>query len=133
MNVVGIEVFVRWKWHPNEVDLVIVKQYTLCYLTFYYVCAYLCIYFIFGGQSTVAHFYAVIVTIAKWFIFSEEPEFLVVAQRDKISRISLDAENTIETLPVFGIRNVIAIDFDMRNNCLYWADIINDSIGVSIL
>jgi len=89
--------------------------------------------FTFGGQSTVAHFYAVIVTIAEWFIFSEEPEFLLVAQRDKISRISLDAENTLEPLPIFGIRNVIAIDFDMRNNCLYWADIINDSIGVSIL
>lgn len=78
------------------------------------------------------HFSAVIVTIPKWFIFSEEPEFLLVAQRDKISRISLDAENAIEPLPIFGIRNVIAIDFDMRNNCLYWADIINDSIGVSI-
>ncbi|GFG37795.1 hypothetical protein Cfor_11613, partial [Coptotermes formosanus] len=60
---------------------------------------------------------------------AEEPEFLLVAQRDKISRISLDAENAIEPLPIFGIRNVIAIDFDMRNNCLYWADIINDSIG----
>jgi hypothetical protein len=89
--------------------------------------------FIFGGQCTVVHLYAVIVIIiAKWFIFSEEPEFLLVAQRDKISRISLDAENTLESLPIFGIRNVIAIDFDMHNNCLYWADIINDSIGVSI-
>ena len=89
--------------------------------------------FIFDGQSTVVHFYAVIVTIAEWFIFSEEPEFLLVAQRDKISRISLDAESTLEPLPILGIRNVIAIDFDMHNNCLYWADIINDSIGVSIL
>ena len=88
--------------------------------------------FIFVGQSTVVHFYAVILTIDKWFIFSEQPEFLLVAQRDKISRISLDAENTLETLPILGIRNVIAIDFDFHNNCLYWADIINDSIGVSI-
>jgi len=89
--------------------------------------------FIFDGQSTVVHFYAIIVTIAEWFIFSEEPEFLLVAQGDKISRISLDAESTLEPLPILGIRNVIAIDFDMHNNCLYWADIINDSIGVSIL
>jgi len=78
------------------------------------------------------HFYAVIVTIAKWFIFSEEQEFLLLAQRDKISRINLDAEKILEPLPIFGIRSVIAIDFDMHNNCLYWADIINDSIGVSI-
>jgi hypothetical protein len=62
-----------------------------------------------------------------------EPQFLLVAQRDKISRISLDAESTLEPLPILGIRNVIAIDFDMNKNCLYWADIINDSIGVSIL
>lgn len=104
----------------------------MCYLTFIlfiYVCIYL---FIFGGQSTVVYFYAVIVTVAKWFIFREEPEFLLVAQREKISRISLDGENTLEPLPISGIRNVIAIDFDIRNNCLYWADIINDSIGVSI-
>lgn len=78
------------------------------------------------------HFCAVIVRAPKC-IFSEDPEFLLVAQRDKISRISLDAGSTLEPLPVFGIRNVIAIDFDIHNNCLYWADIINDSIGVSIL
>lgn len=66
------------------------------------------------------------------FIFSEEQEFILLAQRDKITRISLDADNTFRPLPIFGLRNVIAIDFDMRNNCVYWADIINDSIGVSI-
>jgi len=60
---------------------------------------------------------------------AEEQEFLLLAQRDKISRINLDAEKILEPLPIFGIRSVIAIDFDMHNNCLYWADIINDSIG----
>lgn len=59
----------------------------------------------------------------------EIPAFLLVAQRDKIARISLDTDNMFETLPIFGLKNVIAIDFDMRNNCVYWADIINDTIG----
>lgn len=27
------------------------------------------------------------------------------------------------------MKNVIAIEFDIRNNCLYWADIVNDTIG----
>jgi hypothetical protein len=67
-----------------------------------------------------------------FFIFSEEQEFLLVAQQDKIARINLDADGTREQLPIFGLRNVIAIEFDMHNNCVYWADIINDSIGVSI-
>jgi hypothetical protein len=65
-------------------------------------------------------------------IFSEEPEFLLLAQRDKITRISLDNESTLEPLPIFGLKNVIAIDFDMHNNCVYWADIVTDSIGVSM-
>jgi hypothetical protein len=65
-------------------------------------------------------------------IFSEEQEFLLLAQRDKLTRISLDTDSTLEPLPVFGLKNVIAIDFDMRNNCVYWADIITDTIGVSM-
>ena len=28
-----------------------------------------------------------------------------------------------------GLKNVIAIEFDLKNRCLYWADIVNDTIG----
>uniref|UniRef100_W4VRP1 Sortilin-related receptor n=1 Tax=Corethrella appendiculata TaxID=1370023 RepID=W4VRP1_9DIPT len=55
-------------------------------------------------------------------------EFLVVAQRDKISRINL-ANNSKEVFPVNGLKNVIAIEFDIHNNCVFWADIMNDVIG----
>lgn len=58
----------------------------------------------------------------------EIPQFLLVAQREHISRIDL-AEEKLEKLPVHDLKNVIAIDFDMLNNCLYWADIVNDTIG----
>ncbi|CAK9806758.1 Sortilin-related receptor [Anthophora plagiata] len=58
----------------------------------------------------------------------EKPAFLLVAQREHISRIDL-VEETLKTLPVHDLKNVIAIEFDMKNNCLYWADIVNDTIG----
>ncbi|XP_011882721.1 PREDICTED: sortilin-related receptor-like [Vollenhovia emeryi] len=58
----------------------------------------------------------------------EKLEFLLVAQREHITRIDL-VENRVETLPVHDLKNVIAIEFDMENNCLYWADIVNDTIG----
>lgn len=55
-------------------------------------------------------------------------DFLVVAQRDKISRIYLPSGRK-EVLPVVGLKNVIAIEFDMKNNCVFWADIQTDEIG----
>ncbi|XP_046815781.1 sortilin-related receptor-like isoform X1 [Vespa crabro] len=58
----------------------------------------------------------------------ESLEFLLVAQREHISRINL-VEEKLETLPVHGLKNVIAIEFDLKKNCLYWADIVNDTIG----
>lgn len=59
---------------------------------------------------------------------NEMPEFLLVAQREHISRINL-VDERLEKLPVHGLKNVIAIEFDLKNNCLYWADIVNDTIG----
>ncbi|KAG7199404.1 hypothetical protein KM043_014034 [Ampulex compressa] len=58
----------------------------------------------------------------------EKLEFLLVAQREHISRIDL-VEGKAEILPVQDLKNVIAIEFDLKNNCLYWADIMNDTIG----
>lgn len=59
---------------------------------------------------------------------AEVGEFLIVAQRDQISRIDLLTKK-IDLLPVKGLRNVIAIDFDLKNNCVFWADIMADVIG----
>lgn len=60
--------------------------------------------------------------------FEKTGEFLVVAQRDKISRIDLGTGQK-EVFPVTGLRNVIAIDFDLKHNCVFWADILTDTIG----
>lgn len=59
----------------------------------------------------------------------EVEEFLIVAQRDKISRISLSNRGK-EVLPVEGLKNVIAIEYDMKHNCVFWADIMSDTIGM---
>jgi len=35
-----------------------------------------------------------------------------------------------EVLPVRKLENVIAVEFDVKNNCVFWADIVTDTIGV---
>lgn len=55
-------------------------------------------------------------------------DFLIVAQRDKISRIHLPSGRK-EILPVVGLKNVIAIEYDLKSNCVFWADIQTDEIG----
>ncbi|XP_052741999.1 sortilin-related receptor isoform X1 [Bicyclus anynana] len=57
----------------------------------------------------------------------EEPtEFILVALRDRIARINLSDNTTV--IPVKGQQNIVAIEFDMKNNCIYWADIEVDKI-----
>ncbi|KAL3265395.1 hypothetical protein HHI36_009601 [Cryptolaemus montrouzieri] len=60
--------------------------------------------------------------------FNEVQDFLLFAQRERISRFNL-VTRSLEELPVENLKNVIAIDFDTRNNCVYWADIALDVIG----
>lgn len=38
-----------------------------------------------------------------------------------------------EVLPIAGLQNVIAIDYDMENNCVFYADIVLDTISVNNL
>ncbi|KAL4715818.1 hypothetical protein ACJJTC_006397 [Scirpophaga incertulas] len=58
----------------------------------------------------------------------EEPtEFLLLALRDKIARIDLSDNTTL--IPVTDQKNIVALEFDMKNNCLYWADIALDKIS----
>lgn len=58
----------------------------------------------------------------------EEPqEFMLVALRDRIARIDLFDNSTI--FPVKDQKNIVAIEFDIKNNCIYWADIEMDKIS----
>lgn len=60
--------------------------------------------------------------------FEEVPTFLLFAQRERIARLNLETKQ-VEALPIYNLKNVIAIDFDMKNNCIYWADIVTDTIS----
>lgn len=60
--------------------------------------------------------------------FKEADDFLLFAQREVISRYNL-VTGVMEPLPIKNLKNVIAIDFDMENNCVYWADINLDTIN----
>uniref|UniRef100_A0A1Y1LMI9 Sortilin-related receptor n=1 Tax=Photinus pyralis TaxID=7054 RepID=A0A1Y1LMI9_PHOPY len=60
--------------------------------------------------------------------FKEVRQFLLFALRDRIGRYDL-LNHKLEHLPIQNLKNVIAIDFDMKNNCVYWADIVTDTIG----
>ncbi|XP_025834721.1 sortilin-related receptor-like isoform X2 [Agrilus planipennis] len=60
--------------------------------------------------------------------FKEVPEFLLFARRDKIFWFDLTTEK-LEELPIKNLKNVISVEFDMKNNCVFWADIVTDQIG----
>ncbi|XP_077985900.1 sortilin-related receptor-like [Glandiceps talaboti] len=58
---------------------------------------------------------------------TEEPEFLLYAMRTEIWRYIL-GDNRAEKLPLRGLENAIAVDFDYLDNCVYWADMMQDAI-----
>lgn len=63
-------------------------------------------------------------------VLSESNEFILYAVRNSIHRYDL-ATGTDQALPLTGLREAVALDFDYDRNCLYWADISLDTIQVS--
>lgn len=61
--------------------------------------------------------------------FTESNEFILYAVRNSIHRYDL-ATGTDQPLPLVGLREAVALDFDYDRNCLYWADISLDTIQV---
>jgi sortilin-related receptor len=59
---------------------------------------------------------------------AEESDFILVAQRQKILRIDLRNPTHADPLPLPSLQNVFAIEFDLKNNCVYWADSLQDKI-----
>lgn len=48
-------------------------------------------------------------------------EYVLVAQRRRISRIDLLTDEQ-DVLPIDDLHNVDAIEFDVKNNCVFWAE-----------
>lgn len=63
-------------------------------------------------------------------VFTESNEFILYTVRNSIHRYDL-ATGTDQALPLVGLREAVALDFDYDKNCLYWADISLDTIQVS--
>lgn len=67
------------------------------------------------------------------FYYSKEQEFLLVSARQEILRYNLvDPGAGLRPLPIPNLRMVIALDFDMKNNCIYWSDINEDNLGIKV-
>lgn len=47
---------------------------------------------------------------------------------DSVMRIDINNFKSIETLPLPRVKSVIAIDFELKNHCLYWSDVSRDHI-----
>lgn len=60
----------------------------------------------------------------------ESNEFILYAVRNSIHRFDL-ATGTDQPLPLLGLHEAVALDFDYEKNCLYWADISLDTIQVN--
>lgn len=72
---------------------------------------------------------SVSISPVSWYL-SESNEFILYAVRNSIHRYDL-ATGTDQALPLAGLREAVALDFDYDRNCLYWADISLDTIQVS--
>ena len=49
--------------------------------------------------------------------------YLIFTRRDNIRRISLEKNHNDVLIPVSGVREASALDFDSNDNRLYWTDI----------
>lgn len=58
----------------------------------------------------------------------KEKEFMLVAERSKIVRINLRDTDDVETLPLTQIQNVIALEYDLDGDCVFYGDIEMDKI-----
>ncbi|XP_015596782.1 low-density lipoprotein receptor-related protein 6 [Cephus cinctus] len=49
--------------------------------------------------------------------------FLLFARKENIGRISIENANNDNIIPVTGVKDASALDFDMRDNRIYWTDV----------
>ncbi|XP_028393318.1 low-density lipoprotein receptor-related protein 2-like [Dendronephthya gigantea] len=55
--------------------------------------------------------------------------FLIYSRRSEIRAMSLNDDRTDRMIPIVGLRNAIGVDFDFRENRVYWSDVTDNSIS----
>ena len=66
---------------------------------------------------------------------SESSDFLLLARRDAILRLPLESVEGGAAplpLPLAGIANVVAVEYDKRSGCLYWSDTASKHVMVRV-
>ena len=59
--------------------------------------------------------------------------FLLFSRRADIRRISLETNNNNVAIPLTGVKEASALDFDVTDNRMYWTDIslkVSQRIGI---
>ena len=59
--------------------------------------------------------------------------FLLFSRRADIRRISLETNNNNVAIPLTGVKEASALDFDVTDNRIYWTDIslkVSQRIGI---
>ncbi len=59
---------------------------------------------------------------------NQEKEFLLVAERSKIIRVNLANFSDVDNLPVQNVQNVITIEYDMADDCVFYGDVQENKI-----
>ncbi|KAG7282267.1 hypothetical protein CRUP_033794, partial [Coryphaenoides rupestris] len=79
------------------------------------------------GTAAVGEMWRLDWTARCFLVQLESNEFILYAVRSSIHRYDL-ATGINQPLPLTGLREAVALDFDYDRNCLYWADISLDTI-----
>lgn len=73
---------------------------------------------------------------------NDSVDFMLLARRKSVVRLDLadievdsvqTANSRLFNLPLIGVENVVALEFDMENNCLFWSDIASNSVRMQCL
>ncbi|XP_014208646.1 low-density lipoprotein receptor-related protein 6 [Copidosoma floridanum] len=55
--------------------------------------------------------------------------FLLYTRKDKIGRTSIENPNNDKVIPIAGVKDVSALDFEMSDNRIYWTDVKQKAIS----
>ena len=68
--------------------------------------------------------------ISKFIPFSDFKQFLAFARRGDIRIISFDTDEHLDmTVPLKGVKDAVALDWDSSHDSIYWSDVTQNIIS----